>query len=238
MFFTSSYCLFCGKPLTQSFGWVQLFSREEQVFHCHDCEDQLQEIAGETCVVCNRPFAQVKKQYRHGELCYDCVRWEKDEVWRGVLKENHSIYVYNEFLTEVLAKYKFRGDYIISMAFKHKLQEKLTTLQYDCIVPIPLSEERLYERGFNQAVALIEATGQPYEQVLTRIHSEKQSKKSRHDRIQQAQVFSISHPSVVKQKNILLIDDIYTTGSTIRHAAKILKTNGAATVTSLTLARG
>lgn len=238
MLFSNSLCLLCDRSLEQSFGWERLFSGEEPSPICSDCMEKLQYIEGETCSICHRPFTTLDEQYRQGGLCLDCIRWENDCNWCGLLQSNHSIYVYNEFLTEVLAKFKFRGDYELCSIFKKALQERLAVLDYDLIVPIPLSTERLYERGFNQVEALIETTMQPYARVLARNHTEKQSKKSRTDRIKQEQVFSFSNVVTVQGKNILLVDDIYTTGSTLRHAAKILKKHGAGVITSLTLARG
>ena len=79
------------------------------------------------------------------------------------------------------------------------------------IVPIPLSPERLQERGFNQAEALIVEAGLQSANLLKRTHSEKQSKKSRSDRIHVPQVFSLE-PTTLEGKRILLVDDIYTTG--------------------------
>lgn len=69
-----------------------------------------------------------------------------------------------------------------------------------------------------------------------RTHSEKQSKKSRYERIHAQQVFQVCSEEV-QGKRILLLDDIYTTGSTLRQAAKVLKSAGAIEVKSLTLAR-
>jgi competence protein ComFC len=174
------------------------------------------------------------EQFRHGDLCNDCVRWEADPEWKGYLDQNISLFQYNDFLKEVIARFKFRGDYIIAKAFAEQIKSKLAKLEYDFLVPIPLSEERLYERGFNQAEALLTVAGYTPTPLLTRIHSEKQSKKSRTERIHVPQVFQVSENESGK---ILLIDDIYTTGSTLRHAAKILKEAGAERIQSITLAR-
>jgi len=115
----------------------------------------------------------------------------------------------------------------------------LQNFSYDLLVPIPLSDERLYERGFNQAESLaLEAGAEPIN-LLKRVHSEKQSKKSRNERIRLPQVFQLSETAPPFQnKQILLIDDVYTTGSTLRQAAIILRQAGAKSVQSLTLARG
>ncbi|WP_308167083.1 phosphoribosyltransferase family protein [Bacillus sp. ISL-40] len=69
------------------------------------------------------------------------------------------------------------------------------------------------------------------------MHSEKQSKKSRSERIHLSQVFQVNPNVDLAGKKVILIDDIYTTGSTLRHAAKLLKVAGAASIQSLTLAR-
>jgi competence protein ComFC len=170
-------------------------------------------------------------------LCNDCVRWEQDPEWSGHLEKNVSLFQYNDFLKEVIARFKFRGDYIIAKIFAEQIKLELSQLDYDLLVPIPLSEERLYERGFNQAEALLTESGFTSTLLLTRIHSEKQSKKSRTERIHVPQVFQVSKDPGVNGKTILLVDDIYTTGSTLRHAAKLLKGAGAARIQSLTLAR-
>ncbi|MEK4280587.1 MULTISPECIES: ComF family protein [unclassified Cytobacillus] len=154
-----------------------------------------------------------------------------------MLDKNVSLFMYNDFLKETIARYKFRGDYIMAKAFSLFIRERLKNMEFDYLAPIPLSPERLYERGFNQSAALIHEAGFTASELLQRIHSEKQSKKSRQDRIHQNQVFKLL-PAEIENKSILLIDDIYTTGSTLHHAAKVLKTGGAQSIQSITLARG
>ncbi|WP_311921608.1 ComF family protein [Heyndrickxia sporothermodurans] len=138
----------------------------------------------------------------------------------------------------MLARFKYRGDYILAKIFSQKIQKELEKISYDAIVPIPLSNERLLERGFNQSTALATEANINVANLLTRVHTEKQSKKSRQERIHLQQVFNRRDDVKLEGENILLIDDIYTTGSTLRHAAKILKEAGAKSVTSITIARG
>ncbi|WP_299743042.1 ComF family protein [uncultured Rossellomorea sp.] len=172
-----------------------------------------------------------------GEQCLDCSRWESDAEWSGLLLQNESLYQYNDFLKEYLARYKYRGDYALAKPFAHILKNYIEKSEFDIVIPIPLSNERLYERGFNQSTALLEEAEVRPSCLLTRSHSEKQSKKTRKERLQQEQVFQLGEADV-KGKRIILFDDIYTTGTTLRQAAKLLREAGAVEVSSLTLSRG
>jgi competence protein ComFC len=235
--FPQTYCLLCHEILKPTISWVTLFSQEKEQLVCPSCLSKLEKITGECCRICSRSFLQLDEQFRHGDLCNDCVRWEEDPEWSGFLEKNVSIFHYNDFLKETIARYKFRSDYVIAKAFAEEIQQEMAELGSDYLVPIPLSEQRLYERGFNQAEALIVEAGFTPTRLLSRVHSEKQSKKSRMERIHVPQVFQISSELDLTGKTITLIDDIYTTGSTLRHAAKLLKVAGAAKINSLTFAR-
>ncbi|MGG3467872.1 ComF family protein [Neobacillus pocheonensis] len=235
--FLQNRCLICHEPIRPSMGWRALISAEREQSTCTTCESKLEKIEGETCGMCNRPFKMLDEKFRHGDLCYDCKRWEEDPEWQGFLEKNNALFLYNDFLKEVLAKFKFRGDYALAKVFVGLFKEELAKMKPDLIVPIPLSEERLFERGFNQAKALIMESGLTPVDILSRIHSEKQSKKSRLERIHLPQVFKINPDMNLQGKSIILIDDIYTTGSTLRHAAKLLKSAGATSIQSLTVAR-
>ncbi|URM33441.1 ComF family protein [Cytobacillus firmus] len=230
-------CLICHEEILSTVSWSTLWSRPKENHLCQVCTDKLPFIKGEACNKCSRPFSTLDPQFRQDDTCTDCVRWNHDPEWSGILDKNHSIFTYDDFLKETLARYKFRGDYVLARAFTPFIKEKLKNLNFDCLVPIPLSPERLYERGFNQSAALIREAGFTPKDLLQRIHSEKQSKKSRLERIHHHQVFEPLNINI-ENKVILLMDDIYTTGSTLYHAAKVLKNGGAASVFSITLARG
>jgi competence protein ComFC len=231
--FSDEYCLVCNGNLTPVISWTSVLLITEEQSLCEGCSNKLKLLAGERCSICCRVL---DANFRSENLCYDCVRWEQDAEWRGALTQNTSLYEYNDFLKELIAKFKYRGDYVLARAFAGAVKRELTSMNYDVLIPIPLSQERLYERGFNQAEALIVEAGFKSSPLLTRIHTEKQSKKSRTERIHLPQVFQLDGPSL-EGKSILLVDDIYTTGSTLRHAAKIVLEHGAAKVCSFTLAR-
>jgi competence protein ComFC len=234
--FAGEYCLLCDAEVGHETSWSSVFLRSSRTQVCQVCLNKLKLLEGELCGLCSRVL---EHGYREGRVCYDCVRWENDPAWQGLLSFNASIYHYNDFLKEVIARFKYRGNYALAMAFSTQLRQKILGAEADLLVPVPLSEERLYERGFNQSEALIAAAGGKPVHLLSRVHGEKQSKKTRADRIHLPQVFQIIPDMVepIQGKRIVLVDDIYTTGSTLRHAAKMLKSHGAESVCSVTLAR-
>jgi competence protein ComFC len=232
----NEFCLYCHGEIVKKVSWSSFFTKDEEKYLCSVCEKRLVVIKGETCELCDRPLAHLESQYIRDNRCYDCIRWEEDLEWAGYLNKNTSIYVYNNFLKDIISQFKFRGDYELVKAFSKPLREKVGSFDY--LVPIPLSTERQFERGFNQSEALIREAGLRPTQILQRKHSDKQSKKSRNERIHIEQVFQLIENTNFTGKTILLIDDIYTTGSTLRQAAKILIKAGAKSVSSLTLARG
>lgn len=114
----------------------------------------------------------------------------------------------------------------------------------DLVVPIPLHRRRLAERGFNQAAIIAFAAAVGFgalfcENAIVRQRATKQQAKlDRAARLKNMDnAFVVKKPTLVQGRNIWLIDDVYTTGSTMRAAAKVLAAAGAR-VHGLTLARG
>ncbi|MFL8936256.1 ComF family protein [Rossellomorea oryzaecorticis] len=231
-----NHCLYCESTIKETITWKGLFRSDPQ-YLCGECQKGLQPIEGQRCLHCSRSLEKLSDELKIDEVCRDCFRWEENPNWQGILLQNTSLFEYNDFLKEYLARYKYRGDHTLAKTFGTPLAKHLKPLQFDHIIPIPLSEERHYERGFNQSVCLLEEAGITASHLLARSHSEKQSKKSRQERLQQKQVFTLTDKNLAGQ-SILLFDDIYTTGTTLRLSAKLLKAAGAERVTSLTLARG
>jgi competence protein ComFC len=233
-------CLICHTSYNPMVSWGHFLTLKKEDCLCAKCRNALMRIDGEICDICGRPFAGLEPSHRQGRLCTDCVRWQENDEWKDVLTKNRSVYMYNECMKEVVALWKFRGDYAIVQAFQEDFRREFYR-HFDrtfLIVPIPLSAERLYERGFNQAKALAELLALPICELLHRHHREKQSKKSRRERLRTENVFQLPEKTSLQDKRIVLIDDIYATGTTLRHAAKVLLKAGATSVSSFTLARG
>ncbi|KGX86318.1 ComF family protein [Pontibacillus litoralis] len=222
------HCLWCDEELIPNVVWSTFLAPVKKRVLCELCESQFERIKGATCKQCYRPME--KKG-----VCIDCQRWNENGA---SLKRNVSVYSYNDWMKEVVAKWKFRGDYVLGNVFEEKASEVFSAYYKATevvLVPIPLSEERLAERGFNQALMIAQMLHAPIEQPLQRIRSEKQSKKSRQQRMNQANPFEQPSPFY---KPVVLIDDIYTTGRTLQFAAETLQQNGCPHVEAFTLIRG
>jgi ComF family protein len=111
----------------------------------------------------------------------------------------------------------------------------------DLLVPVPLHPRRLRHRGFNQALLLAGAfpEAEVGRETLARVrYTPPQvglNPKQRRDNVHKA--FAVPRPEEVQGKNVLLIDDLYTTGATVRECARVLRRAGAKRVEVLTVAR-
>lgn len=222
-------CAVCHTDFALAHSWNHLFLLIEEKRLCFRCEKSLVEISGAICKVCGR---RLEKE----GVCSDCKAWESQ---KKVLVKNRSIYIYNEGMKEVMNQFKFRGDIEVIHAFasevKALFQKEFSDV--DDIVPVPLSMERLYERGFNQSEAIASLIGRNVSNLLVKAHQEKQSKKGKFERIKEQNPFSYVGSRTIKGKKILLIDDIYTTGTTLRNCAAVLLEAGAESCSSFTLVR-
>lgn len=212
----------------RSLSWRTLWSLGEPTNLCITCTEELHTLSGTRCQKCSRESSM--------PTCPDCQRWE---VEHDPLLFNHSVFAYNDIMQDMLARWKYRGDYIVGKAFATTFQKIFNHTFKDInknlmITSIPLSQERLKERGFNQAQMLAELLPIKSGQFLKRVHSEKQSKKTRQERLETDNPF-LQIQNV--PKTIVLIDDMYTTGTTLRHAARSLHEGGAENVYAYTLVR-
>ncbi|MGG5179744.1 ComF family protein [Bacillus sp. MM09(2025)] len=225
-------CLICEGHFVASFTWKSLLLLNDDRL-CIACKHRLEKIQRPICPACGR--AQSNDQ-----LCQDCSRWKERLDSTTVLVKNRSVYAYNDLMKDVLSRFKFRGDTALAELFKQDVQaifKRSFSIKEPVLIPIPLSKERLNERGFNQSVILASLIGQPIQQPLVKIHQSKQSKKKKNERLDQKGMFQINQTDAIVQRDVILIDDIYTTGATIYDAARILKEAGAKSVSSFTLIR-
>ncbi|WP_077330253.1 ComF family protein [Virgibacillus siamensis] len=222
-------CLWCDGEIIPEISWTTLFMLPEPENLCDMCKTELVLLDGLRCKICSRKSK--------ASVCGDCIWWgERNDP----LSFNHSVFQYNDVMQEMITQWKYRGDYALGYAFQKQYrasfrQKSAMFPKNAVLVPIPLSSERLMERGFNQAVFLAGLLTLEIKDALSRIHGEKQSKKTRYERITAGNPFRVER---AVSEPVILIDDIYTTGTTLRHAATVLKENDCPEVCSFTLVRG
>jgi ComF family protein len=154
-------------------------------------------------------------------------------------------YPYLPPLRDAICAFKYRGKYALAEPLARLMINVLPShLIADFIIPVPLHPTRLRSREYNQSLLLADQIGRHlriavWPTSLVRVlHTDPQTTLSRHDRLRNLRkAFSILNPERLVGKRILLVDDVYTTGTTLHECAKELMNSGANSVVALTLAR-
>ncbi len=116
---------------------------------------------------------------------------------------------------------------------------------YDIIIPVPIHNRRKMERGYNQSLLIIKEMPKYMEHIkidkdilVKKINVAKQSSLSKEDRKENViGAYSVNNNKNVEGKNVLIFDDVFTTGSTADECAKMLKESGAKNIGVFTIAK-
>ncbi len=221
-------CLACGQPPEQ-------FS---EIMLCQSCLSEVKLISGPLCRCCGRPF---HKNTAGDHLCGLCLQGHYHfDMARALVQ-------YHPPITTIISRFKYHGQTCSLKSFR-AIQQQLPGLnvlnQPDLIIPVPLHFKRLQKRGFNQALLLARAFYPNHLQLIDfkvlerHRYTEPQtglSGKIRRQNLKNA--FRVKDKKIVAGRRVLLIDDVFTTGTTVNECAKVLKRAGAKEVRVLTLAR-
>ncbi len=203
---------------------------------------ELSFIAPPYCHACGFPFEFAVPSGSQENLCGPCL---KD---RPEYKSARSALVYNDASRDFILGFKHGDQTHAVVAMVPWLRNAGAELwaKTDVIVPVPLHRWRLLRRRYNQAAMIGQAMAKDRGLLFsadTLVRTRATPSQGHLNAGQRAQnvkrAFAI-HPkrkSIIEGKNVLLIDDVYTTGSTVSECAKVLKESGAAEVNILTLAR-
>ncbi len=219
------HCIFCDEILP--FG--------EQEF-CRECERADRYLMGSTCMKCGKALSEETEEY-----CKDCRDMEHYYI-RGF-----SLYNY-ERVKDALYRFKYAGRQEYGDFFGKELAmfmgKKLSSLQLSGIIPVPMYEKKEKIRGYNQAKCLAYSLGRElnipvYDHLVQRMRNTTPLKnlnpEQRRNNLKNA--FHITSFGV-KLDNIVIVDDIYTTGSTVDEIARVLMEYGCKNVYVVTLAIG
>lgn len=218
-------CLLCNEwieSVAQLSDLIMFKQRRE--YSCEDCKGRFKKLGKVRCSNCYKII--------DGNGCIDCKIWAK----KGYIPKHFAIYRYEESMKEYFSRYKFMGDYCLRKIFQQEIKANLKPFLKKgyILVPVPLSEERLEDRGFNQVKGLLE--GIPYKNIFEKRDIEKQSSRTREERLSQDNPFSLKKGIELPSK-IIIIDDIYTTGSTLYQMVKLLDDLDVKEVLTFSLAR-
>lgn len=206
------------------------------------------------CILCKRYKNVGKMCFVHNNIaiCYDCVEKLKtttDKTFEAIgdIKMVLSPYLYTGKLKRAIKDFKFAGQWlygkVLGRLLSDGLKEHMWLSEYDCIIPVPLHQIRLLERGYNQSELLAEEVsewlGLPMvNDVLFRLrNTERQSRLRGIERIENVKGAFGAFGNYVTGKKIILIDDIYTAGETARACADALKKSGAGEIVVITLCK-
>nr|WP_308446717.1 hypothetical protein [Staphylococcus xylosus] len=129
-------------------------------------------------------------------------------------------YQYQGIVKQLLHEYKFMKD--VALAEVLAAQMQLPKMKYDYVIPIPSSRERDQARTFNPVTCVLDHMNVAYESLLIAKVRPKQSVLNKLHRAELTNPFEIVRNIDLENKNILLVDDIYTTGLTVHNALATL----------------
>ena len=193
------------------------------------------------CIFCEEiiPMGEEKDicKYCHLDINFICNDKEP----------NLAVFYYDDITRFSILRLKYYNQKQYAKVFAKMMYNKLCNIdmeKYDYIISVPMYLKKKKKRGYDQAeiigIELSKLTNIPFEKdnLIRTKNTLAQSKVSFEDRYENVKnVFSVLNRDRIKDKNILLIDDIYTTGSTINNCAKALKESGANYICYFTLAK-
>ncbi len=202
---------------------------------CPVCARQFMAAESPICRCCGLVF---KSRQGEDHLCGECLQSEKP------YGKARAAGVHDQALMSIMHAYKYGG----KVQLAGPLSKLLTAVferhwpadAMDLVLPIPLHPTRFRERGFNQAYLLVRPWGDIVERdILQRKWpTSPQTGLGRKERFRNVRgAFAVKDPLAVKNRRILLVDDVYTTGATVQECARILKKCNAAQVDILTVGR-
>jgi ComF family protein len=223
-------CVTCEQPL-----------RMDRVPHlCDACWAGIAPISGPRCSRCDQPFASAAAvSWTPAHRCQSCLERPPvyDRAW--------TLYPYIPPLQDAICALKYRSLFSLANPLAtlmiRALPEQLDT---DVIAPVPLHSSRLRTREFNQSMLIADRVarylGQPVSvtDLIRTTATDPQTSLTRQQRLRNLRhAFAVRHPEPFAGRRVLLIDDVFTTGTTLNECAKALRSAGAVSVCALTLAR-
>lgn len=206
---------------------------------CPACLSRVRFLSSPRCPRCGIGFDSPSEV---DHLCSECLTQER------YFTRARAVCLYEGLIAEAISRYKYGGVTRLARSLSSFLAEyqdpEFPFSDFDLLLPVPLHPQRLRERGFNQSLLLARHFSRKHSISLNFIalqrsrftHPQTQlSGSERQTNVRGA--FQVKKPEMVVGKRVLLIDDVFTTGATVRECSKALLKAGAKQVDVLTLAR-
>ena len=219
------YCVACGSFLFLDHHYIA----------CNECwESYFREFKGDKCSVCGYPL---RLKPGTGTVCRECLESGKTFHFDGV----NYFGFYDELIELSIKAVKFEKRLPVSREIGRTIEKHLKNyikeVGAEIIIPVPLHPEELKERGFNQCEEILKGAGISFFSFVKKVYNtEKQaSLPARRRRENVRGIFRVT--GNVKNKRVLIFDDVFTTGSTVNEIATELKEKGALKIFVYTVAR-
>jgi ComF family protein len=222
----------------------RIHGRDAEYF-CSSCWKQIRLVSHPLCDLCGRPFPDASGEDHTCGVCLSrAPEFVSARAWACYPREESEEHP----LRQVVQKFKYGRKVSLGKPLGRLMargcQEFLGECSVDLILAVPLHPKRLRWRGFNQSVLLARQLSRTYNIpfdpfALRRVReTPPQTQLSEEERRKNMRgAFSLSAGRSVAEKDILLVDDVYTSGATVNECSRTLKKHGAKAVHVLTLAR-
>ena len=215
------------------------FLKDSKKAFCDECLKRFKRLLPPFCNICSVPFYGITENIH---TCENCLRK------RPHFESISSPYLYDDIIIKAVHLFKYQGKMSISKGFGILLSEFVKSWwNWDkedfVIVPVPLNINKLRRRGFNQSLILAKYVAKvldipiDYMNLRRTKDTVSQSLLKKNERKKNVKnAFKIMN-NVFKNKKIILVDDVVTTGATLNECARVLKKAGAKEVKCLVFAR-
>lgn len=222
-------CVVCGKVLDTDKGL------------CDKCISHIEFINGAICQRCGQPLGELSIDYKK-MLCGSCLRKR-----RHLFRYSRSACVYDEFSKKLILDFKFHDKTDLASFLAKMIYvagKELFTSDIDVIIPVPLHHTRLLLRKYNQSALLAKELGKlsgikvSYNAVIKNKITRPQVECCGVERLKNVKgSFTVKKPEELRGKRVLLVDDVMTTGSTLKECALVIKKAQPKSIDNLTVAR-
>lgn len=203
---------------------------------------QISKNATGVCKLCFKPVSSLSfsNLFSPKILCENCKNELNPHFRRSKFngRNIYWFYSYNEAFRNAIYSLKGCGDFEMREIFLN--DQAIFLKKFFCnrlVVPAPSYFERDEKRGFNHVVSIFETMGLPLENCLIKTEDRKQADLSKEERAKIHEVIKLKNGSKLVGKRILVVDDIMTTGSTIKACLKLLEAQKPRSIEVFVLAR-